>query len=338
MKRSILALIFLLAASAASAQERILPAGRQVVPVPALGAAVAEIARNAGQMAEGTIQGGGRWLRIAYRSDAPIAGFVVPFQGEAVYNPLDMLRFDLPAEGTTVDVDLSVSPSWSAAPKTYLLMFSAPAGGTPPEISGIEILPATAGDSVGAAAAHALETESFVVSTYHRLRGYRVLGHDVLPVAFALLLLAVGFVVLRTKADAAVPLFGLALVAHVLFGARVDLDLARLTASHLAEWTSAGTYGEAGDTYALARDITELPTDARVAVCFDSTDYFAKLLRYLALPITVTIGTGDPGATHVAVVRKIDWSYEAGRLRCGSIDAPATLLAEFPDGSRLFAL
>ena len=338
MKRGFLAAAaWFLVASTAVAQDA---APVQIVPVPALGGEIAEIARMADQMAEGTVLGGGRWLRIGYVSAVPMVGFVVPMASDTQYNPLDMLRFDLPATGgATVDVDLSASTSWSAAPATYRIMLSSPAFDTPPQVTGVEIVPAGAGDTFAALVAHASQPESFIVSTYHRLRGYRMLGLDPLPVLAGIVLIACVAFMLWKKGAALPWLLGVALAAHFLYGARVDLDLARLTTTHLGEWFGSHRYAEAGSTYALADAVREVDSweGARLGICFDSTDYFAKLLRYDLLPMNVNMTTdGDP--THVAVVRKIDWSYENGRLRCGSIDAPATLLREFPDGSRLFAL
>ncbi len=311
----------------------------RITPVPALGTEVANIARASEQMAEGTVVGGGRWLRVTYTSDAGLSGFVAPMLG-AQYNPVDMLRFDLPSAdaASTVDVDLSASPSWNPTEKTYLIVLASPASETPPEVLGVEILP---GGVVGAFFRHFASPESFVISTYHQLRGYRILGIGLVPVLALLFALACVALMIRWKAAAFLPLLGLALTAQLLYGARVAVDQLRLSAVHAMEWSN-GTYGEAGSTYELAEAVRETAKeqpDMTLGVCFDSTDYFAKLLRYDLLPIPVVwTGNAIADATHVAVIRKIDWSYDDGRLRCGELNVPAALLEEFSDGSRLFSL
>lgn len=313
------------------------------MPVPALGSEIADIARSVENMGEGVVTGGGRWLRITYKSDVPIAGFIVPLREGAQYNPLDMLRFDLPERwiATTVDIDLSVSPSWNAVPKDYRLTMASPAAETAPVVSQLQILPADATDTASAFVRHMTEPESFVISTYHYLRGYRILGTNALPIlatVFALVCIALA---LWKRTMVFMPLVVLAFGAHLAYGARVDVDLVRLSAAHAQAWAADETYEEAGQTYAVARLIASqaLLGDVRVATCFDSTDYTAKVLRYAVLPVPVQIGTtGDMVPTHVAVMNSIDWAYESGRLRCGAIDAPAVLLREFSDGSRLFSL
>ena len=163
----------------------------------------------------------------------------------------------------------------------------------------------------------------------------RCVHNGVVPV----LVVAIVLLVLWKRKAALFPLLGIAFGAQMLYGARSDFDLTRLSLAHASEWFGSGTYAEAGSTYALADAVRELESDVQLAICFDSTDYFAKLLRYDLLPMPVQIGTeGLLQPTHIAVVRKIDWSFEDGHLKCGSIDAPATLLQEFPDGSRLFQL
>lgn len=327
------------AAGVAAAQDDAL----RITPVPAIGTAVADIARSSEQMAEGTVVGGGRWLRVVYRSGVPIAGFVAPMRG-ASYNPVDMMAFELPAspDPARAEIDLSASPSWNPSEKPYLVTLASPASALPPEIQGVEFVAAGAGDVAGAFIRHLAGRESYVISTYHHLRGYRVLGVGLVPIAVALFAIAcVASIVLRRGA-AITGLLAVALGAQLLYGARVGIDLVRLSAAHGFEWTSRGTYGEAGSMYDLAdavREDADGREDARLAVCFDSTDYFAKILRYRLLPIPVDMTTdGAVPPTHVAVVRKIDWTFDGGRLRCGSIDAPATLVREFPDGSRLFEL
>ena len=335
MQRGVLAVLLALSLAPAALAQEAIP---RIVPVPAIGSDIAEIARTSGQTAEGGVTGGGRWLRVAYASEAPLTGFVVPLLGGAQYNPVDMLRFDLPASpNATVDVDLSASPSWSASSKDYMVVFAA--GDIAPEIQGIGIVPASYGDSIGAFFRHAFASEGFVVSTYHMLRGYRILGVGLVPVLAVLVLLAAAGLAVWKKKEAAFPLLGLAFIAQLAYGARIDLDLARLTVGHAGGWFHEHDYAEAGSMYALADAVKDLEGDVRLAVCFDSTDYFAKLLRYLLLPIPAQIGTDGPmKPTHVAIVRKIDWTYEEGRLKCGSIDAPAELLEGFPDGSSLYAL
>lgn len=325
----------LLAAGVAFAQQDVV----RIAPVPALGTEIADVARTSEQMAEGTVVGAGRWLRIAYRSGVPIVGFVAPMRGSQ-YNPVDMLRFDLPeTDAAVVEIDLAASSSWNPTEKTYLVSLASPASALSPEIQGVEIVPG-AGGVAGAAAWHLMAPESFAISTYHRLRGYRVLGVGVVPTLAVLFAAACGIVAVRRRAAALASLLGLALGMQLLYGARVGADLVRLSFAHGREW-SRGSYAEAGSAHALADAVREIADeqDVRLAVCFDSTDYAAKLLRYDLYPIPVA-WTGEIArdATHVAVVRKIDWSFEDGRLRCGDMNVDATLLEEFPDGSRLFFL
>lgn len=332
------ALVCVLVAMPTAAQEAI----TRITPVLALGRSVVDIARTSDQLAEGMVSGGGRWLRMTYQSNVPLAGFVVPMQDGEQYNPIDMLAFDLPLHVTaaTVDIDLSVSSSWSPSSTVYLVTLASPPTDTPPSVLEVSILPADGSDILIATLRHMTVPEAWVVSTYHQLRGYRVLGVGAVFILAVLIVLACGGMLVVHRKRAALPLLLLALSVHLLYGARVGIDLLRLSVAHLAEWHRQGTYGEAGDTFALAEAVRLLDTpDVRLATCFDATDYFAKLLRYHVLPTPVQIGTDGPlQPTHVAVLRMIHWSYEDGRLRCGSIDAPARLVAEFPAGSRLFVL
>ncbi len=311
----------------------------RITPIRAVDANPIETIRASEQLAEGEAEGAGRWLRIEYRSTSELVGLVAPFRTGTAYEPKEMLQFILPAaaEGSTVDIDLAVGPRWSPGNQRYFLAFSSSTTGDFPEILGIGFVPATMLDSASALWSQLLKREPFIISTYHFLQGYRLLGVPLaVLVAVVLVIVCSAYGVLHRE-QAAYGLVVIALLFHLSYGVKVGLDLARITAADAAAWIATGEYGEAKSTYSIVDALEKKAGVTSLAVCTDSTDYEMKLMRYFLHPLPVSLVRDEIiTPSHVVVLKKIEWSFVNGRLKCGSIDMQAERVATFPNGSELF--
>lgn len=333
----ILVCLFLFATNA-SAKET------HIQPVRALSSDQYTILSSYQESADGTVEGAGAFLRIGYTSSVDLNGYVVIMNPDATYNPADMNSFTLPADpqGTAI-VDLRTLSTWTPSSHLYYLSFLSSAVQTDTQFSEMTILPAGPLDIVSSAFMHLFSVEPYWVSSMHLLRGYTMLN-----TSFSLILgciLALIIVVLCIwKKSAAVPAVMLTLIAGLLFySVRFTTDLGIHAVAHLQSWTTHRTFAQAGDVYnvadALKKNVSTNNQPAAVSVCFSSTDYYAKLLRYLVYPLPVTMsGQLLPATTHVVVTHDLNWSDDNGVLHCGSIDHPATLIESFPDGTALYSL
>ena len=293
------------------------------------------------QSTEGIVEGPGDTLRIFYGSSVPLEGFLAPLLEGGSYNHGDMLYFHLPpsADGQAL-VDITAIPSWSPRHAAYFLTFVSASEETDAVFREITL---SSDNSLphlfGVILRHFFTPERFRVSSFHLLFGYRILNIPFTVMIGLLLFLAVGCVLYAKRASTALLPTGLATILCflLLYQARFAVDLGVLSFRHLREWYGQHTYAQAGSMYAIAE---EMPRDTQgIVVCFDSTDYDGKLLRYLLSPIPVYLANqSNRPFDRIYVSKKLDWSYEDGILTCGDVHAPAQLEQEFPDGSSLFSL
>lgn len=308
-----------------------------LVPTLALDGEQFSILSDYRESADGMVNGAGSRLRITYHSSTPLNAFIAPMIDDTAYNPAQMYRFVLPATSLgTENIDLTALSSWSPAHTNYYLSFLSGKEETDAEFSEMTIHGGSFFTTVSAAFFQLWQSEPYWVSNAHLLRGYFILGIP-FSVVFGLLtiIVATAFFV-RKKRQLAITIL---LMGVLLYNLRFGIDLLRYSVTHVREWETSHTYGEPQDLYEVADALNAMPNVLHVSVCFDSTDYYAKLLRYLLYPTNVHINQSIEKATHVVVTRKIDWDYTNGILRCGtSFTHAATKLKEFPSGSIIFSL
>lgn len=319
-------------------------ADTHIRPVRALSSDQYTILSSYQESADGIVEGAGAFLKIGYTSGVDLNGYVVIMNPDQTYNPADMNSFILPEDRNgTATLDLRTLPNWTPSSHLYYLSFLSPSVQTDTQFSEMTILPASVLDTVSAAFLQFSSIEPYWVSSMHLLHGYRVLNTSFALILGILLLMSTLFFIIRKKSAAAPAIF-LTLIAGLLFySARFTTDLTVHSLTHVKEWITTHGFGQAGDTYnvadALKKHAALTRSPAAASVCFSSTDYYAKLLRYLVYPLPVTMsGQLLPATTHVVVTHHLNWSDDNGNLRCGSINHPATLIESFPDGTALYSL
>jgi|GEM_PF-757041 len=292
------------------------------------------------------LEGKGSSLLLDYVSNEPITVFLVPLFDGNNYSITDFLSFTLPeTDNGSVSVDLTASPGWSQGNRRYLLNLLSASEEPGLAISKYEFLPASAGQTLGAMVHHFFIPELYTPSSFHALRGYRVLGNSLTPIyGLALLAAAVlAFIFLSKERRIQGTIF--VLIAGIfIYNLRFGIDLLRFSAEHLNEYNH-GTYDEAGSVYRLAAKVIATENgeiNPLVYVCRNGTNFKEKLLRYLTYPVRVSSDDADAsGATLVAVMNKYKWSFDTGKngineLACGAVNRKAQKLDSFPDGSSLF--
>lgn len=280
------------------------------------------------------LQGTGDRLRVSYTAESPIDLFVFPLLHDGAPDTEAALVALLPAGvREEASLDLSVSPAWSPRVRRYRL-HALSRETTPPVLYAPSIVRGSA-SLLSIAASQLLRPEPFQPSSYHRLRGYRVLGFAVSPlVALIAIGTASATVALwrRRGVDVFLMIF---LTVLFLYGLRVAADLVSVSRAHLREWRVNGTYAQAGSSYAIADALQEREEGIRsVFVCHDGTSYLPTLLQYLLYPVPVTDTPED--ATHAVVIQKVRWSEGPDTLQCGDMVLPARRLRSFSDGSVLY--
>lgn len=327
----------------AGAAQSCFAADAAIRPALALSSDQYHILASYKEYSQGFIQGNGSTLKIAYHAGLPLTAYIAIVNADGTYNPADLYEFALPAANQqSVTVDLTALTTWSPGTHSYFLSFLSNTEHTDASFSEMTFMPGGAGDVIRAAAFDFVQIEPYWVSSAHLLRGYRILN---VPFAVVLggIVLFLCLVFIAWKHGRAAPLVLMTMLTGVLlYDIRFTADLTVWSADHLRQWTMHHEYGEAQDIYSAAdtvKDAASKTPSAAVSVCFDSTDYYAKLLRYLVYPVPVTMtGTLKTTTTQVLVTHKINWTYQNGALHCGAIDAPAVLMKDFPDGSHLYSV
>jgi hypothetical protein len=304
--------------------------------------------RNAGH-ASTVLTGNGHSLFLTYSTSEPIEVFMVPLAADNNFFPTDFVTFTLPeAEEGAANIDLTVSPGWAPGEQRYLLNLLTKSENANASFVSADFEPASLFDTVKAAFGHLFTPEPFTPSSYHALRGYRVLGYSVAVVLGMLTILVALTIYFISKP--AVRLRNASLVlfaAMMLYALRWSVDLVRFTHQHLTEYANH-TYDEAGSIYSVADTLKNgvasnnqklITNNSVVFVCRDGTNFKEKVLRYFAYPTKITSEAADAsGATLAIVMDKFDWKFTENSLSCGPIKRAAEKVVEFDDGSVLFRL
>ena len=299
-----------------------------------------------------SIEGQGGILTLDYQSTEPLEVFLVPLRPDETYTPTDYLRFTLPlTEQGTVEVDLTVSPGWSPRNTKWLVTLLSSDEKAGAAFTGIRFTESGAPPTVLVALRHLFTKEPYTPSSFHALRGYRMLGVS-LTISLGLLTIALALSALAfvTKVKRRSMALGVLLVGTLVYQTRFSLDLLRFTKEHLTEYAH-GTYDEAGSIHTVATFLRTLASGKEskttVYVCRDGTTFKEKLLRYFAYPIRISSEASDAATADYAVVmNKFKWGFETNvtkdasvtLLRCGDLERPSQKLTTFDDGSIVFRL
>lgn len=314
----------------------------RITPTLDLGSEEALARAQATEKTDFVFGGKGDRLRIVYTSPVRIDVDLAPRRRGAGFDPTEVLHFTLPPGAhTEAVIDLTQTPGWSPLEKEYHAYFASPPGGKDAEIETIDFLPWTLGTLLMTAARNLATRDTFQVSTFHALRGYNMLGFSLsIIIGATTILIALATLLRRTSRTRA--LAPVLVTGMLLYTAWFGVDLARFTTRNLREWYAEGLYNKAGAAEAVAdaiqKEASASPTPLFVHVCHDTTDFYAKVLRYLLYPTPVSVRAEDVArATHVVVAGKLSWSFHDGTLTCGSVTGPARELATFRDGTVLYA-
>jgi len=326
---------FLLLPLAVSAQEI-------YVPRLALDSDLSPVIAGSLSSADGFVEGKGPLLRLTYASVVPLHMFIAPMINATDYNPGDMYAVDLPAGSEPAEIDLTALTKWSPGMKRYYVSFLSGGSETDAEIQNIEIHGGNIGSTIMAAGRHLFQPEPYWVSNVHFLRGRRVLGVPLAVVGgmLTIVLTAVVFVWKKKRlAPALLSLLLCALVSQLLMAT----DAGRLAFTHTKEWLTGGTFAQPQDLYLVAADLEEAQQDVDVplsiTVCFDASDYEAKLLRYLLAPVNVSINqTINEKTSHIVVLPSAKRDPGEETETCDFQDRVERLEKTYPSGTRVYAL
>lgn len=315
-----------------------------VTPIQSLSSDQYTILSQYQESADGTVEGAGARLRIRYSSSAPLNGYIAILDASGSYNPANMDSFPLFADrdGTAI-LDLRVLPGWTPFTHQYYLSFLSSASQTDTQFSNMTVVPGTFLDTIAAGFLHFSVRESYWVSSAHFLHGYNIYGYSFAGMLGCLMIVSALVVVLWKRSLGIPVVITILIVGFLVYDARMAIDLTRLSVAHLHEWITQGTYSQAGDLYTVAdrlkKEVEMSKKPAAISVCFSSTDYYAKLLRYEMYPIPVALtGTLLPQTTHVVVSHDLHAIASGGVLHCGGINHAANLVASYPDGTKLYSL
>jgi len=294
------------------------------------------------------LEGQGGKLALRYSSESTITVFLAPLSVNDSYAITDFIWFSLPkTKLVNVIVDLTISPGWTQGKRRFLLNFLSEKEEPDFAIENFEFIPAKSGDTVRAILRHFFTPELYTPSSFHALRGIRVLGKSFTPVFGVLLLLACGTTAVFLSKEKRLKRAAFLLVAGIfLYDLRFALDLFRFSTEHRGEYLR-GTYDEAGSIYQVAAEVRKMTygrRDQLLYVCRDGTNFKEKLLRYFTYPVKVSSEPRDlSGATLAVVMDKYEWNFDESDnsendLACGELKRQAEKSAAFPDGSVLFRL
>lgn len=287
------------------------------------------------------LRGTGDRLRITYASSVRIDTDFVPIRRGNGYDPAEMAHFSLPpSDNGQAVVDLTVTPGWWPFSQQYKVFFFSPAGQS--QITGIGFVPWTWTGLLRAVITHISIRETYQVSTFHALRGGSVLSIPLTSIVGTITLVAAAIVFWIKRKHPLYPVLTTLIIGSFVYTAWSGIDLTRFSVSNLREWTTERTYSKEGAVQVMTRSIEAEAKKSSaplfVSVCTDLSDFYAKTLRYFLYPIPVSVKSEDIArATHVIVAEKVVWTYADGILNCGPVSGKARKIAEFHDGSVLFA-
>ncbi len=307
---------------------------------------------NSGR-ASTSILGKGSMLAIDYSSDEVIQVYMVPLDAREHFVPTDFLHFTLPAgENSSVVVNLTGSPGWRPVEQKWVIHLLSRSEETQAGFHDLAFVPATPLSIVGAALRHLMTPEAYTPSSYHALRGYRIMNVQIsLALGILTLLAGVIVVIVMKKPRKLSSLVTLFIVAAGLYQLRFSVDLLRFSDEHLRGYAS-GTYDEAGSVYQIADTLTSFPEKETgepliVYVCRDGTNYKEKILRLMSFPVRISsVATDATLADYAVVMNRGEWALEEtteddkirSRLRCDAVWRDAQKVTDYPDGSVLFRL
>lgn len=294
--------------------------------------------RVAGAAAHRTadIAGTGDRLLVRYSAQAPIEAVIFFQVGGANLNITTALTATLPpgndAEAT---IDLTTSPTWNVAGNAYRIFFLSAAGAS---IDDVALQPVSLRRLPWIAVRHLFTLEPYQPSSYHRLKGYDVLGYPLPLLVLGTTLLALAVVMACRRLHLAACLTVL-LVAFAFHAARSSVDLLRFTGAHLIEWRSGGSYQEAGAAHGIASFIEENGREGPVLLCYEGTSYIPTLFSYLLYPRLVFRELPRGTAPSYVVAFEQQMIQKDGSLRCGDVQLYGLeRLRDFPGGSHVYRL
>ena len=291
-----------------------------------------------------TLHGKGASLHLQYSASEDITFFLVPIATNKSYVPNDTVLTVLPkGERKNVTIDLTVSPGWSPWQEDYMLQMLTPSKEADASFFEVDFFDASIVTTIKAALQHFWTLEPYSPSSYHALRGYRILGIS-LPIIAGVFIIAcsIFMVIFRTKISASL-LPNFLIITTLLIAARSTIDDVRFSKQHLFEYFTKGTYDEAGSIFTIAEFLkANTDDDARIYICREGTNFQEKLLRYAVYPRHVSDLKNDAQtATHVLITDRRSWSFDDknSSLVCGDLsEAKIESKEKFVDGSLLFTL
>lgn len=297
-----------------------------------------------------TLDGNGSALQISYFASEPVEIFMVPLDKNGGYVPTDFITFTLPkTDAGDAEIELTVSPGWKPTETTWLLNLLSKDESTEAGFTSMEFVRPTVGSTIQAAVSHFFVPEPYSPSSFHALRGYRVLGTSATLLAGIALLVLSAMTLFFARKNRAALLLIILLLGVGAYELRFGLDLLRMTQEHLTGYPK-GAYDEAGSVYLVAHAIetaSENQSKNSVYVCRDGTNFKEKLLRYFVYPVPVSAeDAAAADASFALIIDKLDWELTTSvdgtqsfqTVQCGALSRRGTLLSRFPDGSVLYSL
>ncbi|MFA5273571.1 MAG: hypothetical protein WC353_05415 [Candidatus Peribacter sp.] len=294
------------------------------------------------------LSGRGDAIAMRYSSPAPIDCVVLITDGKAVPDLSTALVATLPlGKDLTIDLNVSASPGWSLGTHEYrVFFFSHASDGTTMER--VTLVPASFWRLPVAALRHLFTSEPYLPASYHRLKGYRILGVAaplvLLPVVILLLILTLALRRFRGRRLAAC-LMILAL-GFLLPSARFSLDLLAFAGRHLTMWYGDAPYEQAGSAYAIAEFLQSAnyeratPAVSPIYLCSEGTSYIPSLLTYLLSPTRVVQKLPE-GQTPVMLIafQQPQTAKEGQAFQCGDrVFNNVKPLRSFADGSVVYSV
>ncbi|HCI04307.1 MAG: hypothetical protein QF755_05565 [Candidatus Peribacteraceae bacterium] len=267
------------------------------------------------------LNGKGADLLINYSSPAPLSVYILFLNEDGSVNPRDIVSAQLPKGEVESVIPLSQTRGWSLGERKYKLHMITEKN-IEPSISKLKL---EGSPSLADGLKQFFALEPFTPSSYHRLSGYKFFGISFTLLLTLTLALALALTLIFRKKKHAMTAI---IILILIFNARFSLDLLRYTKENL----TAETYSTAGSAYQIA-DYFKSNGIKDVQLCSDGNTYFPTILKYAGYPLNI-----PDESEHVLVRNAYEWSFENGNLTCGELNAPATSLMEFPDGSILFKL
>jgi len=295
----------------------------------------------------------GSHLILEYSSDAPFEFRVAfPIDNDdpetLTFKPIHTLRATMePLEHARIALDLTRSPAWSASREQYLLQVVGPVGSTI-LIHDAQMREPTFVESLSAYVRHFFIDEPVLLSSINFLHGYRVGDRSVvgmLGLTFLGVVLVISlfrYFVFRFAFHRAVQVVPfLCLLFLLLYDARLNLDLFRVTVVDLKQWSTEGQYRMLGPVQRIAEFLRDEQESVReplkVAVCYDGADLLEKQLKYHLYPIAVDdVENLWDEATYAVLIDTHKGVVEEGVASCGEeFQRRGRLLRTFPQNSRV---